>query len=280
MLATSGILAMAGWQFAVAGDEDLRGVDRLYILNCGESHTHDLSNWSPGVNVGVPWDFSNHCYLIKHAKGYLLWDTGMSDSIAARPDGLEVGGGLLTLKVRQTLVSQLQELGLSAGDIRHLALSHFHGDHAGNANLFSAARLYIQKTEFDAAFGDAPAQYGFSPILYENLRGSVMTLLDGDHDVFGDGSVIILSTPGHTPGHQSLAVRLRTAGLLVLSGDVAHFEENWARRRVPKRNFDREQSIKSMDRIAAFLAANKARLLINHDAAREGDFPLAPAYLE
>jgi glyoxylase-like metal-dependent hydrolase (beta-lactamase superfamily II) len=255
-------------------------VQRMYVLNCGESRTNDVSMWSPGIDVGKSRDFSDNCYLIRHGKDLMLWDTGMSDAIADKPEGVSAAGGLLTLWVRRTLASQLRELGIAPTDITHIAFSHFHADHCGNANLFTAAKLYIQEVEYEAAFGPEPSKFNFAPANYDKLRANPVVKLNGDHDVFGDGSVVILATPGHTPGHQSLLVRLPKRGAVVLSGDMVHFQENWTNRRVPARNFDREQSARTMERIAAFVAKNNAQLWINHDKAQSDAIPHAPGYVE
>ncbi len=255
-------------------------VDRMYVLECGESRTSDVSNWSPGVDVGVAREFSANCYLIRHGKDWLLWDSGMSDAIAEKPDGVVAGGGILTLYVRKTLQSQLAELGVAPTDVTHVAFSHFHGDHVGNANLFTAATMLVQRAEYDAAFGPDPGKYGFSPALYGKLKDNPTVKLEGDHDVFGDGSVIIIATPGHTPGHQSLLVRLPKQGAVILSGDVVHFRENWDAQRVPARNFDRDQSLRSMERIASLLVAEGAVLWINHDRTQSSGMPRVPRYAE
>ena len=111
-----------------------------------------------------------------------------------------MAGGLLRAKMPKTLASQLAELGLKPADISYVAFSHFHGDHVGNANLFTGATLYIQETEYAAAFGPEPQKTGFNPATYDKLRANPVVKLTGDFDIFGDGSVMILSTPGHTPG--------------------------------------------------------------------------------
>lgn len=263
---------------AWSGDAAAGTVDAVYILECGESRTGDLSaNWSPGAHIGETWDFSDHCYLIRHGDRLFLWDTGMSDGIAAKPEGITVGGGLLTLKVRTPLAPQLAALGIAPTDITDLALSHFHSDHAGNAKLFTTATHYVQSREQALAFGPDAAKAGYAPALYDTLRSNPTVTLDGDHDVFGDRSVVILSTPGHTPGHQSLLVRLPASGNVVLSGDMVHFHENWTERRVPARNFDRAQTLQSMERIDALLAAEPATLWINHDKAQSATLPKSPA---
>lgn len=274
-------LALLGFAAALSAGPVLAAtVDRMYILECGEGRTSDVSNWSPGVDVGVAREFSDNCYLIRHGQDWLLWETGISDAVADKPEGVVVGGGLLTLHVRKTLQSQLAQLGIAPTEITHMAVSHFHGDHVGNANLFTAAKVLVQRAEYDAAFGPDPAKYGFNPALYGKLEDNPTVKLEGDHDVFGDGSVIIIATPGHTPGHQSLLVRLPQTGAVILSGDMVHFRENWDAQRVPVRNFDRDQSLQSMERIASLLVAEGAVLWINHDRTQSSGMPRIPRYAE
>ena len=255
------------------------GVQRLYVLDCGEARIPDVSPWSPGVNVGVAAVFSDNCYLIRHGQDWMLWDSGYADSLADTPEGVVGNRGARALRTR-TLVSQLAELGVAPAQIKHLAFSHSHADHVGNANLFSAATLYIQRAEYDAAFGAEASKFGFQPANYEKLRGSTMVKLNGDHDVFSDGSVKILSTPGHTPGHQSLLVRLPKTGVVVLSGDLAHFGANFASRRVPGFNFNADESRRSMDKIDALVQAERGHLWINHDVKQSASLVHAPQYFE
>ena len=281
MLEWVSLTALAG-AIAVFGSINLANaagtVDRMYVLQCGESRTPDVSaNWSPGVDVGVARDFSDNCYLIVHGNRLFLWDSGISDSVAAKPEGVVAANGLLTLWVRKTLASQLEALGIAPTAITDVAFSHFHSDHVGNANLFTSATLYIQEPEYQAAFGPDPGKFNFNPALYNKLESNPRVMLGGDFDVFADGSVMIISTPGHTPGHQSLLVRLPDRGAVVLSGDMVHFEKNWMNRVVPARNFNKEQSVQSMDKIAALLTRENAKLWINHDKTQSDAIPKAPA---
>jgi glyoxylase-like metal-dependent hydrolase (beta-lactamase superfamily II) len=284
MSARLSILAAAGAAIAIvvgcATTETKTGVQRMYVIPCGENRTTDLSLWSPGFNEGKAMEFSNNCYLIRHAQGWMLWDTGNSDALAARPDGLTVLGGRLNIRMPKTLASSLKELGVDPTDIKFLAMSHMHADHCGNANYFTAATLYIQEPEYNAAFGPEPQKFGFIAANYEKLRSSKVVKLNGDHDVFGDGSVVIKSAPGHTPGHQVLVVRLPKTGTVLLSGDMVHFQENWTNRRVPGMNFNRDQSTVTMETIAAFMSANKVVLWINHDKVQSDGLPKAPGYVE
>jgi len=254
------------------------GVQRLYVLYCGEAQIPDVSPWSPGFNVGQAAVFSDNCYLIRHGNEWMLWDSGYDDSLVGKPEGI-VGPRSRALRTR-TLVSQLAEIGVAPGQVSRLAFSHSHGDHVGNGNLFTAATLYIQKAEYEAAFGAEPAKFGFAPATYDRLRTSRVVQLEGDFDVFGDGSVRILSTPGHTPGHQSLLVRLPETGAVVLSGDAAHFEENFVKRRVPGFNFDKEQSLQSMDKLDRIVKSERARLWINHDSAQNATIAHSPKFYQ
>ena len=261
-------------------EERPASVERIYVINCGENHVKDLSRWTPGVHFGEPAVFSNHCYLIRHAKGLMLWDTGNPDRLAALPDGLTAPNGLITAYMRKPLADSLKEIGVKPGDIQHFAMSHSHGDHSGNANLFGASTLYMQSVEYDAVFGPEPQKYNFIAANFEKLRGAKLVKLDGDHDVFGDGSVVIKSTPGHTIGHQSLFVRLPKTGPVLLSGDMTHLMENWQAKRSPWFNFDLVQSTRSMNEMEQFMALTGAKLWINHDRAQNAAIPKAPAFVE
>ena len=248
------------------------GLERLYILNCGEGMAGDISRWSPGINVGQSMPFVDNCYLLKHVQGWMLWDTGVPDAIAAMPDGQKPADPKATHWYRpQTLVSQLEALGVKPSDIIFVAVSHTHGDHIGNVELFPQAMLLVQKAEYDwPGANNAPR---FNP-------AHPVTKLEGDKDVFGDESVTILSTPGHTPGHQSLLVKLPKTGAVVLSGDAVHFQANWDNRMVPSLNVDPEQTKASMERIAGILVKEKATLWINHDKAQRDRLTMAPGFYE
>src|SRR5499433_4226117 len=207
------------------------GVERLYILNCGEGVVGDISRWSPGVNVGKSMDFVDSCYLIKHGQGWLLWDTGLADAIAAMPEGQRPPDPRMTHWRRpKTLAAQLAELGVKPADIKYIAVSHTHPDHIGNVEEFPNAMLLVQRAEYE--WPDANGKPRFNP-------AHPVTKLDGDYDVFGDGTATIISTPGHTPGHQSLLVKLPKTGARLLTGDLVHFQYMWDNKLVPPFNFNK-----------------------------------------
>jgi glyoxylase-like metal-dependent hydrolase (beta-lactamase superfamily II) len=269
VLAAVATLALSA---AAAGPQAKAGVERLYILNCGEGVAGDVSRWSPGVNVGKSAEFVDNCYLIRHSQGWLLWDTGVADAIAAMPQGQAPSDPRATHWRRpKTLASQLGELSVKPADIKFLAVSHTHPDHVGNVGMFATSMLLVQKAEYEW-----PSPLGVGRFKPEHP----VTKLEGDHDVFGDGSVIILSTPGHTPGHQSLLVKMPKTGAVVLSGDAVHFADNWENRRVPELNTDKDKTLASMQRIADVIAQEHAQLWINHDKAQRDRLKMAPDYYD
>jgi glyoxylase-like metal-dependent hydrolase (beta-lactamase superfamily II) len=249
------------------------GVERIYILNCGEGVAGDLSRWTPGLNEGKKMDFVDNCYLIKHTQGWMLWDTGVMDAIAGMPNGLAPADPkAVHWKRPKTLTAQLAELGLSPSNITYVGISHSHADHSGNSPLFTQSTLLVQKAEYEWA---PPA--GQPPRFKPELP---VRKLEGDFDVFGDGSVRIISTPGHTPGHQSLLVKLPKTGTVLLSGDAEHFKDNWDNRRVGTMNTSKEASVASMQRMADLMASEKAQLWINHDKAQRDSLKMSPQFFD
>jgi glyoxylase-like metal-dependent hydrolase (beta-lactamase superfamily II) len=233
------------------------------------------------VNVGKAHVFSDHCYLIKHAtKGWFLWDSGNADRLAALPNGLTAPNGIITAFMKKPLVESLKEIGLEPGDIDHFAMSHSHGDHSGNANLFGSAVLYMQAAEYNAVFGPEPQKYNFVAANFEKLRDSKVVKLNGDHDVFGDGSIVIKATPGHTPGHQSLFVKLPRRGPVLLTGDLVHLTYSWDNRVVPGFNFDVAQTGRSIDEMKAFAAQTGAQVWVTHDRVQHSLIRKAPQFID
>ena len=270
-LAVAAALACSLAAASAFGQAGKPGVEKLYILNCGEGVAGDISRWSPGVNEGKSMDFVDNCYLIKHAQGWFLWDTGLADAIAAMPNGQTPPDPRMTHWRRpKTLAAQLGELGVKPSDIKYMAVSHTHPDHIGNVEMFPQTMLLVQKAEYEWPGSAGPRFKAEHPV----------TKLTGDHDVFGDGSVTIISTPGHTPGLQSLLVRLPKTGAVLLSGDAAHFKDNWENRRVPANNTSKEETVASMQRMAGLLEKEHAQLWINHDKAQRDTLKMAPEFYE
>src|SRR3954469_4173192 len=253
------------------------GVDRLYVIDCGDGSAPDESRWTPGVNIAKPVGFPGHCYLIHHTQGWFLWDTGVDDAVSELPNHELVlhewgpGTGPIWRKPI-TLAAQLKEINVKPSDIKLLAISHSHPDHAGNLEMFPNTVMLVQRPEYKWA-GSRQDTVAFS-------KKHPVKVINGDYDVFGDGSVILLSTPGHTPGHQSLLVRLPITGAIILTGDVAHFQTSFDHRYVPSNNWNRRASLQSMNKIAAIIAKEHAQLWINHDQVQSDSQKRLPAYYD
>lgn len=249
--------------------------DRVYVIECGSGRAEDQSLWSPGVNVGKPIDFANNCYLIRHGNDYMLWETGLSDALADEPRGerhTQPGGTKFVWRKTTRLIKQLADVGVAPGDIRYVAISHAHPDHDDNVKLFTKSILLLQKLEYDFAFmpGKAPHFPADMP----------MIKLAGEYDIFGDGSAILFPTPGHTPGHQSLRVHLKKTGWVVFSGDSVHFQSNWDNKRVPRTNFNAEQTLQSLRTIEDVMKEHNAQFWIMHDKPQSDGQKHLPQYYE
>ena len=205
------------------------------------------------------------CYLIKHGNDYLLWDAGHAQT-----------AGPVAPKV--TLVDQLAAINVKPEQIKYVGISHYHADHIGGASQFPKSTLLIGKGDCDGATSPKPPA-GVNPALLSNwiTGGSTVEPVPLDKDVFEDGTVVMLYTPGHTPGHHSLLVKLKQKGPVILSGDFAHFHENYETGGVPGFNFDRSQTIASIDRVKKLAANLKATVIIQHDARDVGIVPALPA---
>jgi N-acyl homoserine lactone hydrolase len=287
MLALS--LMMAGTRDASAGSKlpdpvNAAVADKLYRLDCGHSLANDESVWTPGENVGRDIEFSSTCWLIKHRGEWLLWDTGVPETALKNPQGWSTLPSLIVYHLDRSVTDQLAEIGLKPGDIGRVAISHTHGDHIGNVWLFPDASIVMQRAEYNWIYSPNGPNDNVNQLmaLARKLLGTPkkLQLIDGDTDVFGDGSVTLVSTPGHTPGHQSLLVHLRKSGFIILSGDVAHLEENFEKDIVPSLNTDKAESIASMERVRQLIATYKATFFINHDKSQADTLKLLPAFYD
>lgn len=249
---------------------------RVHVFDCGQMEVSDLGFFSDtGEYDGKKGHIEDPCFLIQHPKGLLLWDAGLGDDLITQ--GPRVNGAF-TSSVSVSLVSQLQKLGLTPKDIQFMSFSHTHGDHTGNANLFKDATWLWQDRELAHVFSK-PTPGGVWPDSVKGSDAAKKTIYHGDHDVFGDGKVKILSTPGHTPGHQCLLVRLSKKPI-ILGGDLFHLKGNREHKRVPVPNFNRADTLASIDRIERIAKHLKARVIIQHDPEEYASLPKFPDFLE
>ena len=245
----------------------------LWRLDCGNftfadynSFFSDTSEYPAGPKALV-----GSCYLIRHGTDYMLWDTGMPAGVVVHP----VETPQLRATLDATIVDQLARIGVRPDQVSVVGISHYHFDHTGQAASFPHARLIMGAGDVAALRGTDPGVER-EPLAPWLTGGGTVTEARGDHDVFGDGKVIMLDLPGHTPGHRGLLVRL-ASGPVLLSGDTYHFAEQVARRGVPPFNTDRAQSLASMDRFDRLGRNLHANVVIQHEPADVARLPAFPA---
>jgi glyoxylase-like metal-dependent hydrolase (beta-lactamase superfamily II) len=251
---------------------------RIYVFDNGRLGGLDpkLFNFTRAELKEV--DFVNVSYLIVHPKGTLMFDSGGIPDSHFKADGAPVSEGIMT--AARPLLPQLAAAGYRPADITFFALSHYHSDHTANANAFAGSTWLAQKADRDFMFSEKPEGI-IQPTHYSELRKAKTVILDNeDRDVFGDGTVVLTSTPGHTPGHQVLLVRLARLGPVVLAGDLYHYPEERTTGRLPTFEFNVDQSKASRAKVEALLKKTGAQLWIEHDIATHAKLPKAPAFIE
>jgi N-acyl homoserine lactone hydrolase len=243
----------------------------LTRLDCGKTTTlADVSRFSdvaafPGLNIQLTFS----CYLIKHGNDYLLWDTG---------NPMATGAGAAATAPQSSLLDQLAQLHVKPEQITFVGISHYHGDHIGQVAAFPQSTLLIGKGDWDA-LTDGKPNPTINPGNFAHWisGGGKVDPLPGDKDVFGDGSVVMLNMPGHTPGHHSLLVKLKEKGNVLISGDLAHFRENYDSNGVPTFNTNRADTLASLDRFKQLATNLHATVIIQHDARDIDKLPAFPA---
>ena len=251
---------------------------RLYIFDNGDISGLDPKIFGFAREELKSVDFVNQSYLIVHPRGTVMFDTG-----GIGDDKFPAGGGAAKegiMTATKKLVPQMRAAGYTPADVTYLVMSHYHSDHTGNANLFAGATWIVQKAERDFMFGDKP-QGIIQPATYSALKTSKTKILDDeDFDIFGDGTVVVKTTPGHTPGHQVLFVKLARTGPILLAGDLYHYPEEIATGKTPTFEFDAAMSAKSRAAMRAFVKQTGAKLWIEHDKPTHANLPKSPKDLD
>ena len=256
------------------------GGPRLYVLDCGDIKPMDPTLFGlKKEEIAGDGHFITPCYLVVHPKGALVWDVGQVPDAQIPDDGTEVVVQDL-LKAKHKLLPQLAALGYTPANIDYLAMSHYHLDHTANANLFAGSTWIVQQAEYDAMFGATNFAIRDASS-YDKLKDAKrITLNNEDHDVFGDGTVIIKTAPGHTPGHQMLFLRLKHFGPLLLEGDLYHLPEERTLDRVPKLEFVAAMTRATRVKTEAFLKQTGAQMWIQHDPPTNAKLKKAPAFYD
>ena len=269
------MLAIALFTASTVAQAEPGAAEKLWRLDCGTIHVNRLDAFSDTRSYpGQSRDLVASCYLIKDGDAYMLWDTGLPASARGAPNDPAQS---MSPTLRKTIVEQLAELGLRPDQIGLIGISHYHFDHTGQAADFPKAKLVVGAADLAAMRSDAARGKPVAPWL---APGAKVEGVEGDKDLFGDGSVVMVALPGHTPGHHGLLVRLPKTGMVLLSGDVAHFRENLETDGVPPFNTDRADSLAAMDRFRKLAASLKAVAVIQHDPRDVTKLPAFPKAAE
>lgn len=247
---------------------------QLYVLYGGDIICTDASQLNDGKGAKDSVELANPVFLIQHPKGTLVWDSGLSDNLIQMKEGIDAW--IFHLEMKQTLLSQMEVIGIPPKEIDYFAFSHTHNDHTGNAHYFKRATLIMQQEEYESAFNTEKKPFNYSD--YQVLATSKNILLKGDYDLFGDGKVRFIATPGHTDGHQSLLLDLPETGKIIISGDIAYYEENYRNKGIPTFNANREASLKSIEKIERLTLEEDVQLWIQHDKDQFRKLKKSPEY--
>ncbi|MFN7028480.1 MAG: N-acyl homoserine lactonase family protein [Sphingopyxis sp.] len=264
---------------ALAQDKPAAAKVSLTRLDCGTVRVNRLNAFSDTeAYPGQSRDLTVSCYLIRHGDQLMLWDLGLPGALKG---AALAATGDMSATVTRTLVEQLADLGIKPQDIDVVGVSHFHSDHVGQLPDFSAAKLLIGKGDWDAlAQSPPPAFLDPTPFKHWISGGGKVEPVARDKDIFGDGSVVMFDMPGHTPGHHTLLVRLAGRGPVLLTGDQAHFQENYDSEGVPTFNTNRADTLASFGRFKALAKNLKATVIIQHEPRDVGKLPAFPKAAE
>ncbi|SFC78351.1 N-acyl homoserine lactonase family protein [Pseudoalteromonas denitrificans] len=250
---------------------------KLYTMDCGIFYVSDMSALSEkGKFDGEKTTLANPCFLIRHPKGDLLWETGHKETLADLPDGIKQG--VWHSKLNTKLTKQLKKLDLKPLDIDYLSLSHIHPDHSGNANLFAKSTFIINEQERLYMFeNNTKTMFGK---FYMALEGADTITFRDKYDVFGDDSVVTLSMPGHTPGGSVLLVRLENSENILLTGDLYIHRRGRKLQTLHKYNTDQQAIKTSRKKFETLVVKEKARVIIHHDKQDFDSLPKFPKFLD
>lgn len=244
----------------------------VYVIDCGRIRFASPAPFGVSDSETDVRELSVPCYVVEHPAGRLLWEAGMPSHLAGQgwtdPPPRTITAGGVQVRLDLSLAESLAELGLDTESFDYVAFSHMHFDHVGAVDELASTTFLTARSEYEAAFSDSVTVPLFNPVYYSGLQSSERIMLDGEHDVFGDGRVRIMPAPGHTPGHQVLFLDLEETGPVLLTGDLYFFEASRELRRVPLFNVDADETRRSMELVEALVTDTGAEVWIEHDARR------------
>ncbi len=254
-------------------------MSRVYALCTGMIEIERASMVSD-LAPGERWTVPILSFLVDHPRGRLLFDTGLHHQVRTDPIGRLGAERAKRFGIRsredEEIVPQLAKLGLTPDDVRYVANSHLHFDHCGGNERFPRATFLVQRAELEAARrpGFLP---GYNPSPKDFDHPLDYRTIDGEHDVFGDGTVILFPTFGHTPGHQSLLLRTGTSARMVCAADACYTRDNMDRDVLPKILWDEPVMRDSLATLRKLRDRQGAAMFYGHDPAQWAATPHAPA---
>jgi glyoxylase-like metal-dependent hydrolase (beta-lactamase superfamily II) len=247
---------------------------RMYVFDCGVLKIADpMQLFGLRKDEVGATDLSDAAYLIVHPRGTLMWEAGLVPDANIGAPNARPGAPARRLK------DLMADVGYKPSDITYFAISHGHGDHTANANDFTSSTWLVSKAEYDAMFLDKAPRF-YTPATYAALKNARTMFIGDNYDVFGDGSAVIKQTPGHTPGHQVLFVRMKNTGTVALTGDLYHYPEEVGRREVAPAQGDQEITLKSRAEVDAILKKTGGQMWITHDLIGFSKLKKAPAFYD
>jgi glyoxylase-like metal-dependent hydrolase (beta-lactamase superfamily II) len=273
LAAMLGWTALAGMQAPAPTTPVPPPLVEMWRLDCGNFTFTDYNAFFSDTSEypSGPKDLVGSCYLIRHGTDYMLWDTGIPAGVARQP----IQTPAIRATLRATIVAQLARINVRPEQVTTVGISHYHFDHTGQAASFPHARLLMGAGDLAALRGTDPGVER-EPLAHWLTGGGQVVEARGDHDVYGDGKVMMMNLPGHTPGHRALLVRLASQNV-ILSGDMYHFTEQVQRRGVPPFNTSRAETLASMDRFDRLGRNLRANVIIQHEPADVAKLPAFPA---
>jgi glyoxylase-like metal-dependent hydrolase (beta-lactamase superfamily II) len=241
-------------------------------LTIGRGVLQNNAPMTPPIQVPVGF------YVVKHPKGIVVFDTGNNDKIITDPSYW--GEAFKALKPVNTpdiaIDAQLQKIDVKPDDVTYVVVSHLHLDHGGNVAKFPKSTIVVQKTEIQNAFWPEAGTGGpyilgdFLPLRAPGAdfpNAVKMLQLEGDRDLFGDGTVVVKRAVGHTPGSQMMTVRLKNKGMTILTGDNVYFRENVEKNLPPNIVLAYSPSgiLTAYEWIRYMMATEKADFMTAHD---------------
>ena len=258
---------------------------RLYVFDGGVLASETARYRLTDADVEeVPLSVAS--FLIVHPRGVLMWDAGaVADHERSGDIGYEQrlvrrDNQERFVKLAPTLTSQLKAAGYDPSDVTHLALSHYHWDHTADANLFAGSQWLANKKDYDAMFSANPPG-GTRPETYSALKNGRTTLITAaEHDVFGDGTVVIRQATGHTEGHAVLYVKLKNTGGVVLAGDLYHYPAERTLNRLPTFEVSEAETKAARAELEGFLTRTNSALWIQHDLPAHRRLKKSPEFYD